>query len=529
MPASNESSRVVSRVGLTAERRVRRGARSIARVRVAGLAVAWQLGSGESAALEPRSLTEPDVLREPAAVTQVVDAFDERGVIDFDFTLAYQHSWKAATIVREVQSPGIDAARIAHVEVTDFSESTSRLNLRADVGLFHDLALIVRMPIILSSIATLLERQLPLGVLDGAPGEPLLALPFRSPNRSGVEFLAVGVDWGILNQWREASQPTLVVGAEGRFSVSEPMHACGPAPAAADATASVRRCAYPSDINRNGASGELVTELAPGRAESLEGDFPAEGRKAGVSRGTTALLLHSVVSRRFQHLEPYVGFNLLFEFANEDSDFGGDHPWNDGPPTRGGFSLGIEIMPWEVAEQFQRLSIDVRCTGTYRSEGHDYSELFDALGSAGGESYRRPNFAGYVGNTDPLSQADIPSVVDPDSERVFPTGITRVQGHGAYALRVAGRWQAGQYVHFDLGGALALTQRHLVTLGQPCDGTRASELGRAGPCLGGVAGARTALGAPDPSFRPQIDQPGRRFIVDTASTVDAWVGATVMF
>src|SRR5687767_11415853 len=87
---------------------------------VACLAVAWQLGSGTSAALEPRSLTEPDVLREPAAVTQVVDAFDQGGGIDFDFTLAYHNSWKAASIVRESQNPGIDATGIAHVEVTDF-------------------------------------------------------------------------------------------------------------------------------------------------------------------------------------------------------------------------------------------------------------------------------------------------------------------------------------------------------------------------------------------------------------------------
>jgi hypothetical protein len=171
----------------------------------------------------------------------------------------------------------------------------------------------------------------------------------------------------------------------------------------------------------------------------------------------------------------------------------------------------------------------VRLTGTYRTEGHDYSELFDALGSSGAASYRMPNFAGYVANPDPTTQASFPSVVDPASERVFPTGITRVEAHGAYGLRLAARWQAGPYVHFDAGGGMALTQSHFVTAGRPCVGGSATRAERAGPCAVASAVGPVVSGTPDPSFRLEVDQPGRRFIVDTARTVDAWVGATVMF
>jgi hypothetical protein len=185
-------------------------------------------------------------------------------------------------------------------------------------------------------------------------------------------------------------------------------------------------------------------------------------------------------------------------------------------------------MPWELVEQFQRLSIDVRVTGTYRSEGQDYSELFDALGSSAAPSYRRPNFSGYVENPDASSRAAVPSVVDGSSPRVFPTGLTHVEAYGAYALRLAARWQAGQYVHFDVGGALAFTQQHLITLGRPCDASRAIAPENAGPCASGAYGAGV-LGAPDPSYRPETDQPGQRFLVDTGHTIDTWVGATVMF
>jgi hypothetical protein len=485
----------------------------------AGFVLAQSAAS--ASAIEPLSSSEPQVLREPAQITDVVDALDGNSGIDLHFTLGYQHTWKRAAVWRETRDPAVNPGAefgIARGKVADYAENVSRLNVRGELGIYHDLALIARLPIVLSRVSTLTARSLEASALSGAPGEALFALPLSSPNRSGVEYLGVGVDWGILNQWRDASTPTLVVGVEGRFSVSEPMHACDGA-----------RCAYPGDINRNGVGGEFVTELAPGRSESLEGNFPSAARKSGVSRGTTSLELHSQVSRRFRYLEPYVGMNFMLESPNDDSDFGGSRPWNAGPPTRAGFSVGTEIMPWEVVERFQRLSFDLRLSGTYHSDGQDYSELFDALGSASAESYRRPNFAGYVANPDAASQAAFPSVVNPDSERVFPTGLTEIQGHGAYALRVTARWQAGQYVHFDAGGALSLTESHWLTSGQPCDGERAVDSASAGPCVRAEAGTLQAIGAPDPTYRPEVDVPGRRFFVDTASTIDAWVGATVMF
>jgi hypothetical protein len=483
-----------------------------------------------SPALEPRSLTEPRVLQQPAAVTNVVDAFDEGGGVDLHFTLGYEYTWKRAGISRETPSPqGSASAALgaARFHVADYSEITSRLNVRAELGLYHDLALIVRMPVILSRHSTLEGPPLPNGALDGAPGEPLFSVPFSSPNRSGVEYLAVGVDWGILNQWRDAAQPTFVIGAEGRFSISEPMHACGPSrPPLMEGDPAEVRCAQPADINRDGVSGEFSSELAPGRTESLEGDFPAQSRKAGVSRGTTGLELHGMLSRRFEQLEPYMGLGVLFELPNSGSDFGPDRPWKESISSRAGVSVGAEIMPWEVVEQFQRLSVDLRFTGTYNAAGRDYSELFDALGSSDSLSYRRPNFAGYQANQD--AGAPALSVVDPDSERVFATGISNVDAYGAYALRVLARWQAGRYVHFDVGGGWSLTQRHVLTLGAPCDPARSVDLEHSGPCVSNLPEPHS-LGAPDPSYRPELEQPGHRFVVDTASTIDAWLGATVMF
>jgi hypothetical protein len=472
-----------------------RGLFSIARRRrcaagLAALLAATSFGAS-AAALEPRSWTEPDVLAEPAEVTRVVDAWDESGGIDLHFTLGYHHSWRRATILREVPSAAVGpGGSLAREPVANLTENTSRLNMRADLGLYRDLALILKVPIILSRSATLGGRGSE-SSLDGAPGVPLFALPFGSPNRSGVEYLGIGIDWGILNQYRDGSGPSLLVGAEARFSISEPMHACGPAPLAEGQTEATMRCTYPSDINRNGIGGEFPAPVVA----SLEGELPGERRRAGVSRGTTAIDLHAAASRRFSYFEPYLVLGVLFELPDDDSDFGSDRPWADAPPVQGRFSLGTEYIPWELVEQYQRLSLDLRFTGTYRSRGRDYSELFDALGSSGAISYRRPNFAGYVENPDLDSRAAVPSIVDPSSERVFATGLTEVEAHGNYALRVTARWQAGQYVHFDIGGALARRSgavRHGRGPGDGCAGRAGPQLsprnGSAGPALPGGYG-----------------------------------------
>ena len=46
--------------------------------------------------------------------------------------------------------------------------------------------------------------------LVGAPGEQVFSLPFKSPSRSGIEYLALGMDFGLMNQARNPNKPTWV-------------------------------------------------------------------------------------------------------------------------------------------------------------------------------------------------------------------------------------------------------------------------------------------------------------------------------
>lgn len=475
---------------------------------------------------EPRLATEPPVLREPTEVTQVVDAFDDDDPFDVHLSLGFESSHRSARIRREssLSQPGSGAGYVlSNLTVGTYEETTSRLTTRADIGLYRDFALVVRLPIVLANDRAIESRDGSAGraatVLAGLPGEQLFRLPFEAPTRSGLEYLAIGLDAALMNQTRDPVKPTWVVGVEGRFDLGEPLHACSASTEPLNVTTSgARRCAHPADVDRDGVAAETA----------LEGRFSGN-RSPGVSRGVTGLEVHTYASRRIKHIEPYVGARALFEFPTGDSDYAladWEGSPENGPPFRATVLAGLTVIPWEVRERFQRVSFDLRLTGTYVSQGRDYSELYDALGSSDAPSLRHPSFTRYRANPDSQSAAAVPSVIDPEARRAYFTGLTNVEQHGAVGVRTAFTWQAGEYVKFHLGGGLTWVQGHLITVDQPCDLDADATPSTAGPCR---SASGEPLGLPNPNYRRVIDDPGHRFRVDDALELDFWLNATVMF
>lgn len=489
-------------------------------------------------ATEPKKATEPRIMNEPGEITNVVDAFDDENGNPFDvhITLGYQQTWNSAKIRRETSfaQAGTTGFYTADtMNVAAYKETTSRLNTRVDVGLYKDIGLYLRLPLVLSNSRELTDLDGSAAkqdaVLAGGPGEKrLFSLPFKSPTRSGIEYLAVGVDFGIFNQARDSTKPTWIFGMEGRFSVSEPMHACGPA--GQNRGGSQVDCADPSDINRNGVAGDIKDE----NGKSLEGSFSGS-RKPGISRGTTAIEIHSIMSRRVKYIEPYGGFRALVEFANASSDYGQtkglDAVLTASPPLQGWMIVGVQIIPYEVREQFQRLTFDLRFTGAYRSEGRDYSPIFDALGSSDAASIRYPSYGAYqAGNT---GTGGTGSVVNQGSQKVYVTGITDTAAHGSFSISTSAQFQAAEYIKFQLGVGYTHVQGHLITGDQPCNPNFKDDRSKSGPCQTvkeqGSTTDRSATGIPNPLYRPSVDIVGRRFKMDDANQWDAWVNAVVMF
>ena len=489
--------------------------------------------SSHALADEPIKTGEPHVLSEPGEVTNVVDAFDGDDLFDLHLTLGYQYSTKSANIRRETAigdptlNPGLSTGNYTagNMNVAKYEENTSRLLTRADIGLYKDIALFLRMPIILSNDRKLGDLNGSSGVqgivLGGGPADtgPLFTLPFNAPQRSGIEYLALGLDFGLMNQFRDRSKPTWVAGFEVRLGVGEPMHACN-----ANARAPEVECAHYSDFDRD-------NDPTKGNTTVPEGSFGPE-RKPGVSRGTTGLEIHSFISKRIKYIEPYAGFRTLFEFAQDKSDFGATDLKGslvNHPPLEGWIIAGLQVIPWEHREQFQRVTFDGRLAASYRSEGRDYSELFDALGSSTAGSLRRPSYASYKAAM-PGSSV---SVADPASQRVYFTGITDVSAFMSTRASLSVTWQAGEYIKFTAGGAYTRQQSHVITADQPCNPDFGGDVGAGGPCRleksNGATTTITPTGIPNPNYRPTIDAVGRRFRVDDANLWDAWVMGTVMF
>ena len=452
---------------------------------------------------EPIGAREPHLMSETAEITSVVDAFDGDDPFDLNLVLGFTQSWEHAKIRRETQLNQVGLADGGFIPATEniasYSASRSTLLVGADVGLYKDLALVFRVPLILSwsqSLGDLDGSQAVAPMLLADPLSPggstsIFSVPFTSPTRSGVDYISAGIDWAIYNQQRDQTKPTWLIGIEGRLAVGAPLHAC-------NANAPIE-CPEPSDYTN-----------------------PAKNRQPGISPAFDTIIGRTIWSRRFGYVEPYTGFSVEAQFPQSRGDFGAYNAPNDlerMPPLLGSFMLGLEVIPYERREQYQRLSADFRFKGTYQSPGRDYSELFDALGSTTAPSLRIPNPAAYING------GGTKSVADKNSESVYFTGITEEQAYGSFTLSASATWQAGEYIKFTAGSAFTYAQPHLVTAADTCT-PNSTDINTAGPCA--VPGG-PVLGTPNPDHHDLIDLPGHRFSIDDTTIVDLWVMGVVMF
>ncbi len=455
-----------------------------------------------AAADEPVAASEPRLMSETAEITSVVDAFDKDDPFDLNLTLGFAQTWKHSNIHRETSlaQPGLSSGGyVANTEnIASYSRATSRLDVGADVGIYRDLALVLRLPIILSDSQSL-------GDLNGSSANPqrlqdsqggqLFSVPFKSPNRSGLDWISVGLDWAIFNQQRSPSKPTWVIGLEGRFSIGSPLHACN-----ANATIQCPDIGHPAST---------------------------ASRDPGMSRGMNTIAAHTVFSRRFGYVEPYSGLWFLADFPQSSNDYGNTNSFQGAvlnhPPLVGTFSMGMEVIPWEHREQFQRLVADFRLSGTYHSAGREYSELFDALGSSRAPSLTSPNPGAYHSD----GAANPSSVADPSAQQVYFTGITDQQAYASVGAKVAATLQAGEYIKFTAGFGMTYDQSHLITAADACNPNFTGDALAAGPCK--VQGSGQITGIPNPNQRPSIDLPGHRFSADDSMVIDLWVSGVVMF
>ena len=445
------------------------------------------------------------LMRETLSYTDVIDAFDGPDPIDLNVRLEYERVRERGAIYRERSGR-------SQTKVADSQRELSRIAIGVDLGLHRDLMFSVRMPLVLSD-ARALRR--PGGRSEGAlavdlagaqgAGTPLFLPPLDAPTRAGLDYIAFGGAYALLNQMRKPWLPTWVVRVEGRRALGTPVHPCRE-------TAEGRRCGTLSGEDRDGDGAPDGTRRA--------------GLEPGSSRGLSGLLLETRFSRRYRHFEPYAGSGVLVEWPSSARSL---FPRAGAAPARPGVqtsaALGTGLIPWENRGTFQRIALDLRLETVHVGAGYDYSPLFDALGSASDPELARARYEGARGSAPGTSIQRCADANDLDcgfGERVPFTGVTRIASHLQYGGRLGVEVQAARYVRFVLGSALSWVTPHAISGVQAC-GSDVSA-----PSLGDDGRACTSGGV-DARHRSVIDAPGRRFFLRDQLLLSIFAQATAMF
>jgi len=406
---------------------------------VLGLQAARADSSVTPGARAPRYL-----LAQPTGYTNVLDAFDGTELPDLSVTLGFRRTHSLLNIARE----SFDEDRQIggkYRPVARSEQLTHALSLELAAGVYRDLMVFVRLPLVLSDKRSLAHpasadpdatRSEPVdasGTLDPAQRGTLFNHNARSATRSGIPGLDFGLAWGVTNQYRTAYLPTWVLVLESRVGLGEVLRPC-----LADANCS-----------------------------------------AGVNRGTWLISLDSRWSYRFTWFEPYLGLRYAREWATSASSrftpSGVPDDVDTSLPSVLELTLGAALMLWEDRARFQRIALDLRGQAAYVSAGRDYSPLFDVLGAS---------------TSMQLSAAQ-------RGDGLVPFyGLTRVDAHAQMRAELSVSAQAAQYVQFRLGMSLMHMTPHLVT------GAPACESSPAGPCEGGRTNPlyRAAIDLPGQRF-----------------------------
>lgn len=420
------------------------------------------------------------LMSEPIGFTQVADAFEPGDLLDVEAYLGYRSTVVSGTVQRErvdiTTGDGSDDRR--YVAIAEHEQTRNELVLQLAVGVYHDLMVYGRLPIVLSDDREL--RAIGGQSCPGAAGsaacdalseptadnmsEPLFELPSRAARRSGLPSVDLGIAWGVTNQYRERHLPTWVLIAEGSIATGQVIAAC-------------------------------ISDCEP-----------------GVSSGVSQLRFESRWSYRFRYFEPFLGIAYALPIVD------GAHRlyWpvdnlpgavDNEPPSQVEGVVGAAFIPWEDRGRFQRFELDVGGRALLTTAGRDASPLFDALGASDAQQLTAPNF----------------DRVPPSAGRAVPfTGLTNVEAYGEFGLQLALVMQAARYVRFALGLGVGYVTPHMITGAEPCNTD--VQAGPTDPRMGNCA-----AGIFNPLHIPAIDTPGRRFRIDGQVAWDFLGSATGMF
>jgi len=292
-------------------------------------------------------------------VTKSLTAAEENNAVDINLSATWDYSKKTAKITREWIRDG------KNVDVREllYEENIQQLLLDLRVGIFHDIELRLRAPLIFKEQRGLSFADDVLGTgpnanstlccqIDTTTGEgsqladdpgrdtkldprhPIISEP-NSRHRAGLGDMTFGLGWSPFVDHKDEAYPTLTLRA--------------------DITAPTGKQRSPSDL------AALV-----------------ESEGGSVGRGMTVFDLSLGVSKRMRadtpSFDPYILIGAELPVAAE-----GQKKLGMEPPIKGRFLIGTEILVYESKDQKQRYAFDFGFQTKYVSTGRTYSEMSEFL------------------------------------------------------------------------------------------------------------------------------------------------------
>jgi hypothetical protein len=408
-----------------------------------------------------------------AEVTRVVTALDENDTFDFNLTASWYHDARSAAINREYQGRGngIEVDRDLK-----YAQTTDLLDLRTDFGILWDVGLHVDLPIILSQSNNLtFDQGVNAGnstfVRDGIyPAyNGTSSTVFQSPNRGGLQYLGLGIQWAAFNQKRDDTKPTWTLGFDADLDVFKDMRF------------------DPANPTGN----------------------------TGVGLGYHQLIWSTWVSKRFRQFDPYFGATYMLPIRTNGSiyqDLGAGQS-SVNPQQLAAVIIGVEQIAWENPRGDQRVTIELQAHAAEHFAGRGTSELWEPLTG-------HPGCTLTGGSVTEQCRASLDVTTDAmGNPHAAPyQGVTDIDAYGSFGGEAGLNIQVGKYIRFRSLFGMTFYEPHFIT--NASAGVDTNHDGRVDS---------TDPKEANPTYRESIDIPGRRFRVEDSRDWHLFVQGSLMF
>ncbi len=437
--------------------------------------------------------------------SEVASSFDEDDGFDLHVTVDYGYELHRGAVMREEIRSDLGAGDpIPLTKDLYYRSSRHTITPRVELGIFHDLAITMALPIVVLDTRTLeldqrdtpcsfvppqtcIDRATSSTIADGLlpmsgfdaddpatsfPGDE--ALIFRGPDRKGLDQLHLGFVVAPMNQMRDDTKPTWKLGAELRLSV--------------------------------------------GTVAAFDGDRP--GANTGVSAGVHELRAYSTMSKRIGWAEPY--FEAWWqapikERAASPFDDPGFGARSTSKQQEAGTRFGFEAIAVDKGPDKQRVSFDLSARIVAHFEGRNYSPMWEVFALAGD-----PERGG------PLVLDESP--IQGGQQIMGHPGISNVENYLEAGGRAALRADLGPLVHVAALFEVSSETRHVISFSDAgvdlplCD---PGETSGCEPLSNDVVNPGTE--EVNPLHAPTIDLVGHRYVLDGAVNLTFGVEARILF